>query len=198
MTLKHGHDEQTRRLGRVIARCWADENYMEKVLACPYEILTLEGVDLPPDQVVKAVRNTDSQFHLVIPVRPKGVSDELLLQELDKYWDGYWIWCQPLSEKDCRAAFSNIILRCWQDEVFKKAFIADPKSILQADNVVLPTRLAVVGLENTGGSGSNYYLIIPEKPIDILEMSEEALESSTEQMKCWDNNCGWQCHLCIA
>jgi hypothetical protein len=71
-------EEQGKKMSQLLAKCWADEGFKQKVLADPAATLTSEGVELPPGLSIKAVENTDKVFHLVIPAKPTDVSDEEL------------------------------------------------------------------------------------------------------------------------
>ena len=44
---------------QLIAKCWADENFKQKLLANPAATLKTQGVKLPPGLSIKAVENTD-------------------------------------------------------------------------------------------------------------------------------------------
>lgn len=76
--------EQAKNYSQLIAKCWADEGFKQKLLADPAATLKAEGAQLPAGLSFKALENTDKVFHPVIPARPadwsKGLSDE----ELDK------------------------------------------------------------------------------------------------------------------
>lgn len=67
--------EQGRKLGVLIAKCWADEAFKNQVLANPQASLKAAGIELPAGVSIKAVENTDKVFHLVIPARPAELSD---------------------------------------------------------------------------------------------------------------------------
>jgi hypothetical protein len=79
-------EEQGKKIGQLIARCWADEGFKKKLLADPAATLKAEGVTLPAGLTVKALENTDKVFHLVIPAKPTDLSDE----DLDKVAGGFW------------------------------------------------------------------------------------------------------------
>lgn len=72
------HEEQGRKISQLIAKCWADESFKQKLLADPAATLKAEGTELPAGLSVKALENTDQVFHLVIPARPTELSDEEL------------------------------------------------------------------------------------------------------------------------
>jgi hypothetical protein len=76
-------EQQGKKMGQIIAKCWADEGFKRKLLADPAATLKAEGVDLPAGLSIKAVENTDKVFHLVIPAKPAGSAD-LSDAELDK------------------------------------------------------------------------------------------------------------------
>ena len=77
--------DQTKQMNQIIAKCWSDEGFKQKLLADPAAVLKAEGVTLPAGLSVKALENTDTVFHLVIPAaKPTDLSDE----DLDKVAGG--------------------------------------------------------------------------------------------------------------
>ena len=68
-------EEQGKKMSQLIARCWADEGFKQKLLADPAATLKAEGVELPAGLSIKALENTDKVFHLVIPAKPTDLSD---------------------------------------------------------------------------------------------------------------------------
>ena len=79
------NEGQGKKMGDIIAKCWADEGFKQKLLADTAGTLKAEGVELPPGQIVKAVENTDTVFHLIIPAKPNS---ELSDDDLDKVAGG--------------------------------------------------------------------------------------------------------------
>jgi hypothetical protein len=79
-------EEQSKALGQLIAKCWADEGFKQKLLADTMATLKAEGAELPAGLTVKAVENTDQVFHLVIPAKPKT---DLSDADLDKVAGGW-------------------------------------------------------------------------------------------------------------
>lgn len=77
-------EEQGKKMNQLIAKCWVDEGFKKKLLADAAATLKAEGVELPAGLSIKAVENTDKVFHLVIPAKPAGLSDE----DLDKVAGG--------------------------------------------------------------------------------------------------------------
>jgi len=77
-------EEQGRKMSQLIARCWADAGFKQKLLADPAATLKAEGAEIPAGLSIKALENTDKVFHLVIPARPTALSDA----DLDKVVGG--------------------------------------------------------------------------------------------------------------
>lgn len=71
-------DDKAQQFQQVIAKCWADETFKQKLIADPAATLKQEGLDVPEGMSVSAVENTDNVLHLVIPPRPAALSDEEL------------------------------------------------------------------------------------------------------------------------
>ena len=72
-------EEQRKALGQLIAKCWADESFKQQLLADTMATLKAEGAELPAGLTVKAVENSDTVFHLVIPAKPRSdLSDDYL------------------------------------------------------------------------------------------------------------------------
>ena len=79
-------DDATRNpFGKVIAKAWSDEAFKAQLLNEPAAALAAAGVDVPKGVTVKVVENTDSLFHLVLPLRPDGELDD---EALDKVAGG--------------------------------------------------------------------------------------------------------------
>jgi len=73
-------DEQGKKMGQVIAKCWSDDGFKQNLLADPIPTLLQNGFFVPEGIEIKAVENTDKVFHLVIPAKPGDLSDS----DLDK------------------------------------------------------------------------------------------------------------------
>jgi len=68
----------------------------------------------------------------------------------------------PEQDKD----FQRIIAKCWADEAFKQALIADPVATLRHEGIELPAELRVTVLENTP---SQIHLVIPPVPTELSD-----------------------------
>lgn len=71
---------QGKKIGEIISKAWADEAFKQRLLADTATVLAEEGIDIPAGVTVKAVENTDTCFHLVIP--PKQLPASLDMSEL--------------------------------------------------------------------------------------------------------------------
>lgn len=76
--------ERNKKINQIIAKCWTDESFKQKLLANPAAILEAEGVTMPEGVSVKAVENTDTMLYLLIPAIPPDLSDD----DLDKVAGG--------------------------------------------------------------------------------------------------------------
>ncbi|QFY41989.1 NHLP leader peptide family natural product precursor [Candidatus Methylospira mobilis] len=75
------NDEQAEyevQYARLIAKCWSDATFKAKLLTNTEGTLKEEGFELAEGVTVKALENTDSLFHIVIPERTAELSDEEL------------------------------------------------------------------------------------------------------------------------
>ena len=71
-------NDQSNQYQKLIAKCWADEGFKQRLLDNPAETLKAEGMALPEGARVQVVENTAQDFTLVIPPRPTELSDEEL------------------------------------------------------------------------------------------------------------------------
>ena len=71
-------NDQSNQYQQLIAKCWADEDFKQRLLNNPAETLKAEGMELPEGVRVQVVENTSQDFTLVIPARPTDLSDEEL------------------------------------------------------------------------------------------------------------------------
>ncbi|QFY44509.1 NHLP leader peptide family natural product precursor [Candidatus Methylospira mobilis] len=72
------YDEHDEQFARLIAKCWADEAFKAKLLANTAETLKEEGFEVAEGITVKAVEDTNTVFHMVIPQRESALSDDEL------------------------------------------------------------------------------------------------------------------------
>ncbi len=84
-------EEMEKKMGQLIAKAWADEDFKKQLLANPKEVGKEFGLVMPDGVDVKVVENTDKVFHFVLPPKP---SDELSDDDLDEVSGGF-CWSQP-------------------------------------------------------------------------------------------------------
>lgn len=66
------------RYEQLIAKCWADESFKQKLMSDPAATLKSEGIDLPEGIQVEVHENTAQHLCLVIPQPPSDLSDDQL------------------------------------------------------------------------------------------------------------------------
>jgi Nitrile hydratase, alpha chain len=76
-----------KKISEIIAKCWADEGFKQKLMADPAAVLKAEGATVLAGTTVNVVENTDKVFNLVIPAKPTDLSDA----DLDKVAGGLCI-----------------------------------------------------------------------------------------------------------
>jgi len=77
-------EAQSKKMHQVIAKCWSNESFKQKLLADPSATLKAEGVTVPEGVSDKALDNTDKVVHVVVPAKPTDLSDD----DLDKVAGG--------------------------------------------------------------------------------------------------------------
>ncbi len=78
-------EETQKKMGQLIAKAWADEDFKKQLIANPKEVGKEFGLEAPENVEVKVVENTDKVFHFVLP---KKKSDELSEEDLDRVSGG--------------------------------------------------------------------------------------------------------------
>ncbi len=81
-------EEVSQKISQLIAKCWADEGFKQKLLADPARTLKDEGAEVPAGLTVNVLENTDQVFHLVIPPKPTELSDD----DLGRVAGGFSLW----------------------------------------------------------------------------------------------------------
>ena len=74
-------EKQENTFGKVVAKAWQDEEFKQKLLSNPAEVLKDSGLNVPEGVEVRVVENDDKVVHFVLPQKPKG--GELSDDELD-------------------------------------------------------------------------------------------------------------------
>ena len=64
------NEEAQRPWAKIVAEAWADAEYKARLLADPAAVLQEAGVELPSGVTLRAVENTGTVMHLVLPACP--------------------------------------------------------------------------------------------------------------------------------
>ena len=67
-------EQMSKQWSQIIAKAWRDESFKKRLLADPAATLKAEGVELPAGVQVRAVEDTDTVYHLVVPPKPAVVT----------------------------------------------------------------------------------------------------------------------------
>jgi hypothetical protein len=145
----------------IALRAWQDGDFRKELFDTPTRVLR-DLVDIwPKDRTFSLVGDTDSQRHLVLPVRKPSTRDwsrERILQTLsyETEDDTSLGWCLP----------SEIIADALVDAEFKRALLTDPSSVLRKRGVDTKG-LQFEILEN---SEYTYHLVLPTSPSRVDEL----------------------------
>ena len=71
-------NEQSKKWGKLISQCWADEALKQRFIADPAAVLKESGLEVPEDMEFKVVENTDKVNYILLPPKPGELSDDQL------------------------------------------------------------------------------------------------------------------------
>jgi nitrile hydratase alpha subunit len=83
-------EQQGKKMGEIIAKCWADESFKQRLLADANAALKAEGVNVPAGVSIKVLENTDKVINFVLPAKPGG---ELSDDDLARVSGGTFRFC---------------------------------------------------------------------------------------------------------
>ena len=63
---------QDNQINKILAKCWADASFKQKLLGNPTAILKAEGVEVPAGYTVRVLENTDNVVNYVLPPNPNA------------------------------------------------------------------------------------------------------------------------------
>ena len=72
-------NDQAKQYQQLIAKCWADDAFKQRLLADPAGTLAAEGMAVPEGVTLRVVEDTAQAVTLVIPARPTELTDEALV-----------------------------------------------------------------------------------------------------------------------
>ena len=65
-------------LEQIIAKAWSDPDFKQQLIDQPEETLKSHGASLPEGKQIQIHSDDEQTLHLVIPERPKDLTDEQL------------------------------------------------------------------------------------------------------------------------
>jgi hypothetical protein len=68
------HEVQDKKISKIIAKCWADPSFKQKLLADTRTTLQAEGLEIPADVTVNVLENSATVVNYVLPSHPAGQS----------------------------------------------------------------------------------------------------------------------------
>lgn len=77
---------QTEDNQEIILRCWEDETFKRLLKADPLGTLRRAGILIPTGMTVRVLEDSERVMHLVIPVKPTTLADELLENTAGGKW----------------------------------------------------------------------------------------------------------------
>jgi hypothetical protein len=67
-------DERSKKIAKVIARAWTDDEFKKKLKTEPETTLRKAGIKVPSGMKVKVHENSGKVIHWVLPAKPAGVA----------------------------------------------------------------------------------------------------------------------------
>ncbi len=85
-------------MGQIIAKCWADEGFKQRLLADANAALKAEGIEVPAGVSIKVVENTDKVINFVLPAKPNAVLSDSELEQVTgagslRFMSPEWVAC---------------------------------------------------------------------------------------------------------
>jgi hypothetical protein len=71
-------DEQTQKLSQLIAKCWASDEFKQRLMTDTAATLKAEGMPQAEGMTMTVVENTATVFNFVIPPKPAALADKEL------------------------------------------------------------------------------------------------------------------------
>ena len=72
------HEVQDKKISEIIAKCWANPSFKQKLLTDTHATLQAEGVETPAGVPVNVLENTATVLNYVLPSPPAGQLSEAL------------------------------------------------------------------------------------------------------------------------
>ncbi|MFC5496921.1 NHLP leader peptide family RiPP precursor [Caenimonas terrae] len=73
-------EEQSNKIGALLAKCWSDKSFKQKLLSDTAATLKAEGIEIPAGYTINVMENTNTVLNFVIPPNPNGELSDLELE----------------------------------------------------------------------------------------------------------------------
>ncbi|MFW9882170.1 MAG: NHLP leader peptide family RiPP precursor [Candidatus Thorarchaeota archaeon] len=67
-------EEQSKKIGQIVAKAWNDVTFKERLLKDTNNVLKEEGMEIPDNVEIRAVENTNTLVHFIVPAKPNEVN----------------------------------------------------------------------------------------------------------------------------
>ncbi len=71
---------QNSQINNLLAKCWADASFKQKLLADPTAVLKAQGIDIPAGYTVRLLENTDKIVNYELPPNSNAELSDLELE----------------------------------------------------------------------------------------------------------------------
>jgi len=63
-------NEQQKRMAKIVAKAWADDDYKQRFISDPATVLRAEGADVPEGVTFKVIEAQENENWIVLPPKP--------------------------------------------------------------------------------------------------------------------------------
>jgi hypothetical protein len=74
------NEDQSQKISAILAKCWTDKAFKQKLLTDTAATLKSEGVDVPAGYTINVVENSGKTLNFVIPPNPNGELSDVELE----------------------------------------------------------------------------------------------------------------------
>ena len=77
-------DDRAKKIAKVIAKAWTDDDFKKKLKKDPATVLRKAGIKVPSGVKVKVHENSAKTHHWVLPAKPVGVAAKELAESAQR------------------------------------------------------------------------------------------------------------------